>query len=67
MDNTTIVVTDVNAPLTIEAGDQFTEIKQLHLAIANYETDSSIYMYPNPAVNYFALNQETSKVECIQC
>jgi hypothetical protein len=30
MDNTTIVVTDVNAPLTIEAGDQFTEIKQLH-------------------------------------
>jgi hypothetical protein len=31
MDNTTIVVTDVNAPLTIEAGGyQFTEIKQLH-------------------------------------
>jgi 1,4-alpha-glucan branching enzyme len=64
MDNTTITVTDVNAPLTIEPGGyRIYGNKVAALAIANYEKDSSIYMYPNPAVNYFTLNLETTKVE----
>jgi hypothetical protein len=43
--NTTIVVTDVNAPLTIEAGGlSIYGNKTASLAIANYETDSSIYI-----------------------
>jgi hypothetical protein len=33
------------------------------LAIAKYEGTSSIYLYPNPASNYFTLSTNTTKVE----
>jgi 1,4-alpha-glucan branching enzyme len=64
MDNTSIVVTDVNSPLTLEPGGyRVYGNKVAALAIANYEKDSGIYMYPNPALNYFTLNLDASNVE----
>jgi hypothetical protein len=33
------------------------------LAIANFEKQAEIYLYPNPQQNYFTLNTATSKVQ----
>jgi glycosidase len=64
MDNTTINVTDTSAPITIEAGGfRVYGNKVASLAIAKYEGTSSIYLYPNPASNYFTLNTNTTKVQ----
>jgi glycosidase len=64
MDNTTINVTDASAPITIEAGGfRVYGNKVASLAIAKYEGASGIYLFPNPASNYFTLNINTTKVQ----
>jgi hypothetical protein len=64
MDNTPITVTDVSAPITIEAGGfRIYGNKVASLAINKYEGASGIYLYPNPASNYFTLNTDTTKVQ----
>jgi 1,4-alpha-glucan branching enzyme len=64
MDNTSIVVTDVNAPISISAGGfRIYGNKVASLAIANFEKQDEVYLYPNPATNYFTLNTATSKVQ----
>ena len=64
MDNTTITVTNVNEPIAIAAGDyQIYGNKTASLAIADFEKAPTIVLYPNPASNYFTLNETTSKVQ----
>ncbi len=64
MDNTSIEVTDVNATISIAAGDyRVYGNKIAALAIASFEKEGELYLYPNPASNYFTLNSITSKVE----
>ncbi|WP_232758909.1 T9SS type A sorting domain-containing protein [Flavobacterium sp. ALD4] len=64
MDNTTINVTDTSAPITVEAGGfRIYGNKVAFLAIAKYEGASEIYLYPNPASNYFTLNTNTTEVQ----
>ncbi|MFV8270702.1 alpha-amylase family glycosyl hydrolase [Flavobacterium sp. GT2N3] len=64
MDNTTITVNNVNDPITIAAGDyRIYGNKTASLAIADFEKAPTIVLYPNPASNYFTLNETTSKVQ----
>ncbi|SDX02073.1 alpha-amylase family glycosyl hydrolase [Flavobacterium degerlachei] len=64
MDNTSINVTDVNAAISIPAGEfRIYGNKVANLAIANFEKEIGIYLYPNPATNYFTLNMAASKVQ----
>jgi 1,4-alpha-glucan branching enzyme len=64
MDNTSIVVADVSAPISMAAGDfRIYGNKVASLAIANFEKQDEIYLYPNPATNYFTLNTAASKVQ----
>ncbi|MEZ7504182.1 alpha-amylase family glycosyl hydrolase [Flavobacterium sp. Arc2] len=64
MDNTSITVTDVNAAISIPAGEfRIYGNKVANLAIANFEKENGIYLYPNPATNYFTLNTAASKVQ----
>ena len=64
MDNSTINVTNVAATIAIPAGEfRIYGNKVASLAIANYEKKDGIYLYPNPATNYFTLNTNTSKVQ----
>ena len=64
MDNSTITVTDVNAPLNLAAGDyRIYGNKQASLAIADFEKEGTVSLYPNPVSNYFTLNIITTKVQ----
>ncbi|MFV8328375.1 alpha-amylase family glycosyl hydrolase [Flavobacterium sp. ZS1P14] len=64
MDNSSITVTDVAATIAIPAGEfRIYGNKVAALAIANFEKKDGVYLYPNPAVNYFTLNTNTSKVQ----
>ena len=64
MDNTSINVTDVAAPISIPAGEfRIYGNKVASLAIADYERTEGIYLYPNPASDYFTLNTDTAKVQ----
>ena len=64
MDNSTINVTDATAAITVEAGGfRIYGNKVASLAIANYEGESGIYLYPNPASSYFTLNTNTTQVQ----
>jgi 1,4-alpha-glucan branching enzyme len=64
MDNTTITVNNVNEPIAIAAGDyRIYGNKTASLAIADFEKAPTIVLYPNPASNYFTLNETTSKVQ----
>ena len=64
MDNTSIVVNDVNATIAIPAGDfRIYGNKLASLAIGNYEKITTINLYPNPASSYFTLNTNTTKVQ----
>jgi hypothetical protein len=53
MDNTTINVTDASAPITIEAGGFRVYGNKVASLIAKYEGASEVYLFPNPASNYF--------------
>ncbi|MFV8331970.1 alpha-amylase family glycosyl hydrolase [Flavobacterium sp. GSP14] len=64
MDNTSFVVSDVNATMSIPAGEfRIYGNKVASLAIADYEKSSTIGLYPNPASDYFTLNETASKVQ----
>ena len=64
MDNTTINVTDVNAPINLPAGEyRIYGNKTANLAIEDFEKGSQVNLYPNPVADYFTLGFITSKVE----
>lgn len=64
MDNTTINVTDVAAPINIPAGEyRIYGNKQASLAIADFEKGNTVNLYPNPVSDYFTLNVSTAKVQ----
>lgn len=64
MDNSTINVTDVNAVISIPAGEfRIYGNKQASLAIEDFEKGNSVSLYPNPVSNYFTLNFTAVKVE----
>jgi hypothetical protein len=63
MDNTSFVVSDVNATMSIPAGEfRIYGNKVASLAIADYEKTLQL-LYPNPASDYFTLNETASKVQ----
>lgn len=64
MDNSTINVTDVNAPINLPAGEyRIYGNKTANLAIEDFEKGSTVSLYPNPVTNYFTLNTAVSKVQ----
>lgn len=64
MDNSSINVTDVNAPISINSGQFLIFGNKLpSLNTSEIEIGKSITLSPNPTSNYFTLNQKTSKVE----
>jgi hypothetical protein len=64
MDNSTFEVTSTTATIAIEAGGfRIYGNKPSTLGTDSFELDGEIYLYPNPASNYFKLNTIVSKVE----
>lgn len=64
MDNTPLVVTDINAVITIESGGfRIYGNKTATLATANFDFLDEIHLYPNPSSTYFVINTATSKVQ----
>jgi hypothetical protein len=64
MDNSTFEVTSTTATIAIEAGGfRIYGNKPSTLGTDTFEVNGEIYLYPNPASNYFTLNIATSKVE----
>jgi glycosidase len=64
MDNTSINVISTSAAITLQPGEfKIYGNKTASLAIADYEKSPTILLYPNPASNYFTLNETTSKVQ----
>ncbi|BDU24516.1 alpha-amylase family glycosyl hydrolase [Flavobacterium sp. GSB-24] len=64
MDNTTINVTDVNAPINLPPGDyRIYGNKTANLAIDDFEKGNMVSLYPNPVSDYFTLNSSFKKVQ----
>jgi glycosidase len=64
MDNSSINVTDVNAPIAINAGQYFVYGNKLpNLSISDNEITKTISLSPNPTTNYFTLSANTTNVE----
>jgi glycosidase len=64
MDNTPYNVTDVNATINLQPGEyRIYGNKASTLGTTDFEVLNDIYIYPNPASNYFTLNTGTSKVQ----
>jgi 1,4-alpha-glucan branching enzyme len=64
MDNTTINVTDANAPINLPAGEyRIYGNKTANLAIEDFEKGNAVSLYPNPVSNYFTLNAAFTKVQ----
>ncbi|MBZ4036293.1 T9SS type A sorting domain-containing protein [Flavobacterium sp. 17A] len=64
MDNSTINVVDVNAPVSLAPGEyRIYGNKQANLAIEDFEKGNTVSLYPNPVSNYFTLNFQASKVQ----
>jgi hypothetical protein len=64
MDNSTIDVTSTTATIAIEAGGyRIYGNKPSTLGTDTFEVNGEIYLYPNPATNYFTMNTAASKVE----
>ena len=64
MDNTSLVVTNVASTISIPAGEfRIYGNKTASLAIANFEKNDGIFLYPNPSSTYFTLNTNTAKVQ----
>jgi hypothetical protein len=57
-------VTSTTATISIEAGGfRIYGNKPSTLGTDTFEVNGEIYLYPNPATNYFTLNGAVSKVE----
>lgn len=64
MDNTSINVISTSAAITLKPGEfRIYGNKVASLAIADYEKATTIALYPNPASDYFTLNETTAKVQ----
>ncbi|SFD29576.1 alpha-amylase family glycosyl hydrolase [Flavobacterium phragmitis] len=64
MDNSTINVTDVNAPINLPAGEyRIYGNKTANLAIDQFEKGNTVGLYPNPVADYFTLNEGFTKVQ----
>ena len=64
MDNSTINVADVNAPINLAPGEfRIYGNKQANLAIEDFEKGNQLSLHPNPVADYFTLGFITSKVE----
>ncbi|UWY29632.1 alpha-amylase family glycosyl hydrolase [Flavobacterium sp. TR2] len=64
MDNSTINVADVNAPINLAPGEyRIYGNKQANLAIEDFEKGNQVSLYPNPVADYFTLGFKTSKVD----
>jgi 1,4-alpha-glucan branching enzyme len=64
MDNSTLEVISTTTPIAIEAGGfRIYGNKPSTLGTDTFEVNGEMYLYPNPATNYFTLNTTTSKVE----
>ena len=64
MDNTTINVTDINAPINLLPGEyRIYGNKTANLAIEDFEKESTVNLYPNPVSDYFTLNTAVAKVQ----
>ncbi len=64
MDNSSITVTDVNAPISINAGQFFVYGNKLStLGNNEIEAAKAIILSPNPTSNNFTLSANTTKVE----
>ena len=64
MDNTTINVTDINAPINLPPGEyRIYGNKTANLAIEDFEKGSTVNLYPNPVSDYFTLNTAVAKVQ----
>ena len=64
MDNNSINVISTSAAITLQPGEfKIYGNKTASLAIADYEKSPTIVLYPNPASDYFTLNETTSKVQ----
>ena len=64
MDNTSINVTDVNAPIAINAGQYFVYGNKLAaLSINDNEITKTISLSPNPTSNYFTISANSTNVE----
>jgi 1,4-alpha-glucan branching enzyme len=64
MDNTSINVISTSATITLQPGEfKIYGNKTASLAIADYEKAPTIGLYPNPASDYFTLNETISKVQ----
>lgn len=64
MDNTSVNITDVNAPIFINAGQFFVYGNKLSsLGISEMEATKVITLSPNPTSNYFTLTLDTNKVD----
>jgi len=64
MDNTTVNIADVNAPINLAPGEyRIYGNKQANLAIENFAKGNTMSLYPNPVADYFTLNAVASKVE----
>jgi 1,4-alpha-glucan branching enzyme len=64
MDNTPYTVSDVNATISLQPGEfKVYGNKATTLATTDFDVLNDIYIYPNPASNYFILNTNTTKVQ----
>ena len=64
MDNSPYTVTDANATINLQPGEfRIYGNKTATLATIDFEVLKDIYIYPNPAANYFTLNTNTAKVQ----
>ena len=64
MDNSPVQVTSTTATIAIEAGGfRIYGNKSVSLGTDKFEVNGEIYLYPNPASDYFTLNTSNSKVE----
>ncbi len=64
MDNSTLIVADVNQTINLQPGEyRILGNKTATLAISDFEKEATIKLYPNPSSNYFTLSAETTKVE----
>ncbi len=64
MDNSSVNITDVNAPINLGPGEyRIYGNKTANLAIAEFEKGNSVNLYPNPVSNYFTLNIAVTKVQ----
>lgn len=63
MDNTTINVTNVATPITIEAGGFRIYGNQAALGNQDFSNINFVTLVPNPASDYFTLNTDVSQVQ----